>query len=160
MGTWELINCIETVEDDAGNPTLPITSEACLREELERLRHRVHGHVMLASPAEDALSISIGGPYASFGWIPPADQRRTQGQREALADRRYSPESVECWGEGVPTKIQPEFLFPVEQAIEAIVHFYITHELPKWISWREWDPERQQWRITPAASAVERLFAS
>ncbi len=160
MGTWELIDCLEAPEEESDNPAIPIRSEAHLREELDRLRERKHGHVLLASPEKDGLSISIGGPFVSFGWTPSPDERRLVGQKEALAGQRYSPQPVESWSEGIPTAVGPEFLFPAERAIEAIVHFYNTHELPRWISWREWDPASLQWKVTPAKGTTRPLSLS
>jgi hypothetical protein len=105
---------------------------------------------VLGIPDQDGLSFSIGGPFASLGWIPSATERRSKGQKEALAGQRYAQQAVPCWSEGIPTDIEPEYLFPVEQAVEALVYFYNTHELPRWITWREWDPDSLQWKVIPA----------
>ena len=150
MNEWELIDCLEPLEEGCVNPAISIRSETQLIEVLDCLRKRRHGHVLLASPEKDSLSISIGGPFVSFGWLPSPVERRFKGQKEALTAKQYSPEPVESWSEGIPTAISPEFLFPVGQAIDAIIYFYNNHELPRWISWREWDPVRLQWTVTPA----------
>ena len=40
MAEWELIDCLEPLEEDEVNPRITIHSEMHLREELTRLRQR------------------------------------------------------------------------------------------------------------------------
>jgi hypothetical protein len=38
VSTWELADCLEPLEEDEHHPTIPIGSEAQLREVLDRLQ--------------------------------------------------------------------------------------------------------------------------
>jgi hypothetical protein len=162
MKQWELVDCIDPLEEDQDNPRIPIGSETQLRQELKRLEQRKrHGVAMLDSPEGNTLSFTIGGgPFASIGWHPPTGQERYRGNKEGVPARPVAEHPVQSWGEGIPTDIEPEALFPVEQAVEAIVYFYNTHQLPKWITWREWDPASLQWKVTPAEAIPRPVAAS
>jgi hypothetical protein len=154
MSRWELIDCLNALEEDQENPKTPIESESQLREELKRLGQRRPGLVLLAGPDQGMLAINIGGPFAGLGWIAPPSQRQLVGDKVALPARVSSPEEVEFLAEGVPTPIRVEELFPVEEVIEAAASFYRTHHLPDWIGWRSWDPVTKSWDVKPATTAL------
>lgn len=153
MATWKLVDCLAPLDEGADNPTVRIDSEAHLRAELERLRQRIPGHVLLVSPHGDGLSMSVGGPWISFGWVPAPTDRATKGQREAINEQPTAAHPIECQAEGVASSVPPELLFPAAQAAEAIVHFYLTRQLPRWVAWREWEPAIARWKLIPAERA-------
>src|SRR6266550_283021 len=104
MKQWELVDCLEPLEEDQENPRIPLVSEEQLRQELNRLRQRkLHGVAMLDSPDNGSLSFSIGGPFASLGWHPPVGQERYRGRKEAAPECQFAQDPVQCWGEGIPT---------------------------------------------------------
>src|SRR5436190_12696687 len=107
MSQWELVDCLEPLDEDQDNPRVAIDSETGLREQLQLWQRRKPGHIILRSPEGERLSFSIGGPFGGMGWLPPCEKRREVGQRIAVADRRYATTSVDCWGEGIPTPINP-----------------------------------------------------
>jgi hypothetical protein len=148
MQRWELVGCSEALEEFEENPRLGVISEEQLREELlKRQQSDRHVVLILDSDLGDGLSFSLGGPFASLGWQPALDPQRSQGNKEAMPQERVTDEAVKCWGEGIPNWIEPDYLHPAEQVIEAIVHFYNTHQLPDWFNWREWNPVSMQWQM-------------
>jgi hypothetical protein len=154
MNSWELIDCLNALDDDQDNPRIPIHSESQLRNELHRLAQRPPGLVYLASPDQDRLALSIGGPLAALGWTPPPFQRQRVGDKVALPNRVASPKAVDFVAEGIPTPVKAEELFPVEEVIEAAVHFYKTHQLPDWVGWRTWNPATKKWDIERTANGI------
>lgn len=157
MPQWELVDCLEPLEEDESNPRIPVSSETQLREELNRFRQRQPGAVHVDSPEKETLIISIGGPFAGLAWYPPPSEERYRGYKAALPERIVAPRAVDFVGEGIPNSLEPKELLPVEDVIEAVVYFYQNHDLPEWITWREWNPTTLCWETHPANGASRLL---
>jgi hypothetical protein len=155
MPQWELVDCLEPLQEDESNPRIPVTSETHLREELNRFRHRKPSAVHLDSPDRETLILSIGGPFAGLAWYPPVSEERDRGYKAAMPERVVAPSAADFVGEGIPTTLEPKELLPVEDVIEAVVYFYKNHHLPEWITWREWNPVTLSW-ATHAANGAPR----
>lgn len=148
---WKLVDCLEALNEDETNPSVAIESEGQLRQELQRLQERAQNSLgMLDSPDQGSLSFSLGGRWATLGWYPPVGQERQSGRKEAIPESRATDQAISCWTEGIPTPLEPEHLFPAEQVIEAIVEFYLSGELPTWITWNVWNPVSREWTLHPA----------
>ena len=160
MNQWEIVDCMEPLDEGEKNPRIPVYSETELRQALNRLRGRRPADVLLENPMTGTLSITIGGPFGAFGWLPRRADMGSKGEIVALPDRIYSPTTIDCVGEGIPTPIRADELFPVEDVVEAVVHYYKTSRLPEWIKYREWNPSTLTWEIKPARIAMRRATAS
>src|SRR5262245_53206511 len=102
MDQWELIDCMNPLEEDEENPRTRIDSESQLRAELGRFRGRKPGLVFLSSPNKESLAIGIGGPLSGLGWTAPSSEQRRKGQRVALAAQVSSPRAIDFMAEGIP----------------------------------------------------------
>ncbi len=133
-------------------PTVSISSEDELRQELHRLRQLEPGIVSLISPTNEALQIGIGGSFAGLRWYQ--NPKLSQRNREILADRPYSAKRVDFMAEGDTIAFWPEHLMPVEQAIGIVLYFFNQQSLPNWVGWKEWDTVKSRWNINPPAKAA------
>jgi hypothetical protein len=151
MTVWRLVDGREPVDCPEAFPTVDISSEGELRQELERLRQLEPGIVSLSGPTEEALQIGIGGSFAGLRWYENAHV--SERSRDILADRLYCPNRIDFAAEGDTIAFWPEHLMPVERVIEIVGYFFKHQRLPDWIGWKEWDPARKQWNIKPATDA-------
>lgn len=152
MTEWRLVDGRDPVDDPDDFPTIPITSEADLRQELDRLRKMEPGIVSLSSPTNEALQIGIGGAFAGLRWYQ--NPKLSQQRREILADHAYCANRVDFMAEGDTIAFWPENLMPVDQAISIVVYFFNHQSLPEWSGWKEWDAGRGRWNIKPPAKAA------
>lgn len=150
MVTWELVDSIDPVDAPELFPRVVIHSEAQLRHELHRLVMREPAIVGLNSSGTDGLQIGIGGRFAGIRW---AEYPGSLRGRTVISDRTYCEERIDFTSEGDSISFWPNELIPAELAVEIIVYFYIRHQLPEWIAWKEWDPELYEWIIKPARGA-------
>ncbi len=150
MGHWRLIDGRDPAESPEDFPTVPISSETELRQELARQQQLEPGIVSLACPANGALQIGIGGPFAGIRWYhnpyPP------HSSRDILVDHPCTPGRIDFLAEGDTIAFWPENLMPVDQAIDIVLFFFNHQRLPDWVGWKEWDPVQHRWKIKPATN--------
>src|SRR5215207_2149965 len=119
MDGWRLTDGRDPADSPEEFPTVLITSESQLRQELERLRRMSPAIVSLSNPGHGALQIGLGGPFAGLRWfVEPFSSPRI---REILADRSYCSSRMDFSAEGDTIAFSPDLLMPVEQAIEIAV---------------------------------------
>lgn len=151
MSAWQLVDGRAPLEEDEEHPHTEIRSEEQLHHELRRLSRLRPARVGLIAPAGDHLDLAIGGPFAGVTWWPPKPALGHTGSRVALAALPTSPETIEFIAEGVPDPVTPQELLPVDEVIEAALFFYREHQLPEWLSWRQWNPTTKLWDTTPSS---------
>src|ERR1700722_7847052 len=122
MGDWRLTDGRDPADGPEDFPTVPISSEAELRQELARLRSLEPGIVSLSSPADGALQIGIGGPFAGVRWF--YDPNPPHLSRDVLVDHPCFQDRIDYLAEGDHISFWPENLIPVDQAIEIILYFF------------------------------------
>jgi hypothetical protein len=149
MATWRLVDGRDPVERPDRFPTKLISSEAELRQELDRLRLLEPGIVSLTSPDGESLQLGIGGPCSALRWYG-SDNKRS---RDLLAHRPYHSNRIDFLAEGDTIAFWPEQLMPVDQVTDIVVYFFKHHHLPDRIALKEWDSARNKWITRPAVQA-------
>jgi hypothetical protein len=144
MKPWELVDYIDPVEDEAQLPRKVIRSEAELRTELERLRQRKPGVVMLESPQGECLEIALGGPFAALHWMKPPASRHSL---TAVAPQVCCDPPVQFSNQGMPTHYEAQDLLPVADVMDAVLFFYRHHHLPDDLQWRGWNAATNRWEV-------------
>jgi len=147
MAEWRLIDGRNPADSPQDFPAKLISSEAELREELDRLRQLEPGIVSLNSPTGGALQIGIGGPFAGLRWYK---KLQSDAPSEVLADRPYCSSRIDFLAEDDAIAFWPEHLMPVDQVIESVVYFFGHQRLPDWVAWKEWDHSQLNWHVKSA----------
>lgn len=134
MGSCEWV-CDEQGQHYASWPTTRITSEAQLRELLERYRFRhPPSELCLGGPIDEALYIGIGPDLSGLRWVKQSWDRnyKIAINRHPLVEsfREFCDQ-----GDIGGTTFDPEHLLPTERVIEAAVQFFRTQHRPDSVEW-------------------------
>src|SRR4051794_9005544 len=108
MAEWRLVDGRHPADSPDNFPTVRISSEIELRQELARQVQLEPGIISLTSPANEALQIGIGGPFIGLRWYQ--DPRSSDMSRDLLADRPYCSDRVDFLAEGDTLAFWPENL--------------------------------------------------
>lgn len=153
MKSWILYDQTEPVEDEAQFPRTAIGSAQELRDQLQHWARRKPGTALLESPEGDYLEMWLGGPWAGVAWTkPPASIHNAS----ALANTPCTTAPVQFRDQGMPTHHRVEDLFPVDEVIDIVLHYYQTQQLACWIPWRVWNANTNTWDTRPATETAPR----
>jgi hypothetical protein len=134
---------------DAMKPmeVIVIDSEIKLIQELERIIQGPPQHVEIVNPEFGALCLGIGGPVAAVEWRRGSDDSAIY---KVLAKVPYSGPKFEFAVDGGNYPEAPEYLMPVEQAMQIIRYCYVHHDIPSGINYLNWESVFEKLKdITP-----------
>jgi hypothetical protein len=112
-----------------------LESEGQLRAELERLRRAGRPPlVSLVSPSGEVLEIGLGPELSGLYWRGPGPL----GWHSLAVSPRLLADEEQGFADGDGGFVfEPEQLFPTDEVIEAVLHFYRHGEPPDTLQWVE-----------------------
>jgi hypothetical protein len=106
--------------------TSAVADARALRRSLERLSSMPPQYVELVGQGGRAVCLGIGGPVACVEWRGP------DGSRRALAEPAFAGPEIEFRCPGGDLVFEPEYLIPVDLAVEIVVACCVCGHWPAW----------------------------
>jgi hypothetical protein len=133
---WILTDAIDPEQMRDGSENVEIQQASQLQAILLTFSEGLPREVILTSPDQRQLFISIGPRWAGVRYYPPRG-----GGMGQVAKASVSVSNSEQWfsAEGQPLGIEPQYLVSPQEAIRIVVYFYETSELAPWLEWEEGD---------------------
>ena len=108
---------------------------------------------MAARMNRRACSSARRNSYARSGiscgsavWTKPPS---AENFKTAVAPTVRATTAIEFACEGSVSGFRPEHVWPAEEVIEVVVHYFKQHRLPEWVSWLEWDSKTNTKKMIP-----------
>lgn len=131
------MNTIRITESNDDQIEYEVSDEKELRDLLYKLVKQESRVIILEIPNFGIFTLGVGRPYgfvqySKFG-EPPYLVASANGNAELID----LDDEVEFYANGTPTPIPKQLCLPYERIVDIIIHFYISHDLARFVRWEE-----------------------
>lgn len=114
-----------------------VSGEKELRDLLYNLEKQGSRVVILELPNIGILTLGVGLPYGFIQYSKFGEPPYIVASDDGNAELIDSDNEVVFDANGTPTPIPKRLCLPYDRIVDIIVHFYISHDLPRSYRWEE-----------------------
>jgi hypothetical protein len=114
-----------------------VSEEKELRDLLYNLVKQESRVVILEFPNIGIFTLGVGLPYGFIQYSKSGEPPYLVASDDGNAELIDSDDEVEFDANGTPTPIPKRLCLPYDRIIDIIIHFYISHDLPRSLKWEE-----------------------
>ena len=114
-----------------------VSEEKDLSDLLHNLVKQESRVVILELPNSGIFTLGVGTPYGFIQYSKSGEPSYLVASDDGNAELIESDDEVEFDANGTPTPIPKRLCLPYDQIVDIIVHFYISHDLPRSLKWEE-----------------------
>ena len=114
-----------------------VSEEKELRDLLYNLVKKESRVVILEIPNVGIFTLGVGLPYGFVQYSKSGDPPYLVASDNGNAEVIDLDDEIEFDANGTPTPIPKRLCLPYDRIVDIIIHFFISHDLPRFVKWEE-----------------------